>query len=196
MEDLIGKLTPEQALEVVMRLSDKEGVIREAVLAEAVNVLSEIDLDQIADEVFFVLDSVDVQDCWDRAGNSRDGYTSPDEAAVELIEEQLQPFFDQAGRYHELGMTEEEATYCKGVILGIYRYQHESKSEFREWSVDIPIECAGVLLTKWRERGQDSISDAAMDEFIRDRCPNWARHFLRTGGGAEHEGGRRQKARR
>src|SRR5207249_977527 len=107
---------------------------------------------------------------------------SPDEAAVELIEEQLQPFFDQAGRYHELGMTEEEATYCRGVILGIYRYQHESKSEFLEWCVDIPIECAGVLLTKWRERGQDLISVAAMDAFIRGRCPNWARHFLGTGG--------------
>lgn len=181
MCDLIRKLTPEQALEVVMRLSDKGGAIREAVLAEAGNVLSEIDLDEIADAVYFVLDSIDVHDCWDRAGNSREGYTSPDEAAAELIEEQLQPFFDQAGRYRELGMAEEDATYCRGVILGIYRYEHESKSEFREWAVDIPIECAGTLLNEWRERGQVSISVAAMDEFIRDRCPNWATYFLRSG---------------
>lgn len=181
MDDAIKKLTPEQALEVVMRLSDKGGASREAVVAEARSVLREIDLDEIADDVFFVLDSVDVQDCWDRAGSSRDGYTSPDEAAGELIDEKLQPFFDQAGRYGELGMTEEEATYRKGVILGIYRYEHESESEFREWAVDIPIESAGALLTEWRERGQDSISAAAMDEFIRDRCPNWARYLLRTG---------------
>lgn len=165
-----------------MRLSDKEGAIRDAVLAEARNVLSEIDLDEIAEDVFFVLDSIDVQDCWNRAGSSRDGYTSPDEAAVELIEEQLQPFLDQAGRYHELGMTEGEATHCRGVILGIYRYENESVSEFREWAVDIPIECAGALLTKWRERGQDSISAAAMDEFIRDRCPKWAGYLLGDGG--------------
>lgn len=182
MYDVISKLTPEQALEVVMRLSDKGGAIRDAVLAEAGNVLSEIDLDQSAEKVFFVLDSVDVQDCWNRAGNSRDGYTSPDEAAFELIEEQLQPFFDQAGRYHALGMTEEAVTSCRGVILGIYRYQHESKSEFREWSVDIPIECAGDLLSRWRERGRNSAPNTAMDAFIRDRCPNWARYFLRTGG--------------
>lgn len=182
MYDAIKKLTPEQALEVVMRLSDKGGAIREAVAAEARNVLSEIDLDEIADDVFFVLDTIDVQDCWDRAGGSRDGYTSPEEAAVELIEEELQPFFDQAERYHELGMTEEEAMYCSGVILGIYRYERESKSEFLEWAVDIPVECAGALLTEWRKRGQDSISAAAMDEFIRDRCPKWARYLLRTGG--------------
>ena len=109
MYDAIKKLTPEQALEVVMRLSDKGGAIREAVVAESRNVLSEVDLDEIAEDVFVVLDSIDVQDCWDRAGGSRDGYTSPEEAAVELIEEELQPFFDQAERYHELGMTEEEA---------------------------------------------------------------------------------------
>ena len=180
MRDVMRKLTPEQALDVLMRLSDKGGAIREAVLAEARNVLREIDLDQTADDVFFALDSIDVHDCWDRAGSSRDGYTSPDEAAVELIEEELQPFFDQVGRYHELGMSKEEAVYCMAVILGIYRYQHESKSEFRDWSVDIPIACAGDLLTQWRNRGQDSASTTAMDEFIRDRCPNWAGHFLRS----------------
>jgi len=181
MDEVISKLTPQQALEVVMRLSDKGGAIRDAVVAEAGNVLSEIDLDQTADEVSFVLDSVDVQDCWNRAGRSRDGYTSPEEAAVELVEEQLQPYFDQAGRYHDLGMTEVEATYCRGVIVGIYRYEHESKSEFREWSVDIPLECAGNLLTRWRERNQNSAFNAAMDAFIRDRCPNWTRYLLRTG---------------
>jgi hypothetical protein len=57
---------------------------------------------------------------------------------------------------------------------GIYRYERESKSEFREWSLDIPIECAGNLLTRWRERNQNSAFNAAMDAFIRDRCPNWA----------------------
>lgn len=182
MDDVIKKLTPEQALEVVMRLSDKGGAVRKAVVAEAKNVLSEIDLDAIADDVFFVLDTIDVQECWDRAGGSRDGYTSPEEAAVELIEKELRPHFDQAGRYHELGMTEEEATYCRGIILGIYRYEHESESEFLDWAVDIPLECAGALLTEWRERGQDSISAAAMDKFIRDRCPKWTKYLLRTGG--------------
>ncbi|MGA8056013.1 MAG: hypothetical protein WCA12_19515 [Burkholderiales bacterium] len=182
MRDVIKKLTPEQALEVLMRLSHHRGAIRDTVLAEARNVLSEIDLDETAAEVFFALDSIDVHDCWDRAGSSGDSYTSPDDAALELIEAQLQPFFDQTKRYHELGLLEEEDTYCRGVILGIYRYEHESKSEFRQWAVDIPIECAGALLAQWRERGRDAVSAAAMDAFIRDRCPHWTRDFLRTGG--------------
>src|SRR5438128_5668073 len=104
------------------------------------NVLTGFDLDETAEEVFLILDSIDVQDCWDRSGGSRDGYTSPDEAAAQIMEEELQPFFDQVVQYHELGMPEQEATYCMGVILGIYRYERVSKSEFREWSVDVAAE--------------------------------------------------------
>ena len=61
-------------------------------------------------------------------------------------------------------MSEQEATYCTGVILGIYRYEHESKSEFRGWSVDVPIECAGYLLDKWRERKQGTARTEVMNE--------------------------------
>jgi hypothetical protein len=182
MHDVIHKLTPQQALEVVMRLRDRGDAIRDAVLAEANNVLSKVNLDEIADDVFCALELIDVQDCWDRAGSSRDGYTSPDEAAGELIEESLQPFNDQARRYHELEMKEEEATYCKGVIVGIYRYEHESKSEFLACAVDMPIDCAGVVLDEWRERGQNSTAAAAMGKFIRGQCPNWSKSLLRTKG--------------
>ena len=175
MDDMISKLTAEQALKILERLGRKGGKIREAVVTEAMNVLTEIDLDETADEVFVALDAIDVQDCWDRSGSSRDGYTSPDEAAVEIIEEKLQPFFDQVERYHELGMPEQEAAYCMGVIFGIYRYQRESTSEFSEWSVDIPTECAGLLLDRWRERNREKASINAMHEFIRERCPEWAK---------------------
>jgi hypothetical protein len=43
VQDVIKKLTPERALEVVMRLSDKGGAIRDVVLAEARNVLFTVD---------------------------------------------------------------------------------------------------------------------------------------------------------
>jgi hypothetical protein len=146
MDDVIGKLTPEQAMKIVERLARKGGKIREAVVTEAMNVLTEIDLAGTAEEVFDSLDSIDVQDCWDRSGASRDGYTSPDEAAAQIIDEELQPFLDQVERYHELGMFEQETAHCMGVILGIYRYERESKSEFRTWCTDVPSECAGFLL--------------------------------------------------
>jgi hypothetical protein len=70
MNDVIKKLTAEQALDVVKRLSEKGGEIGEAVLAEATNLLTAVNVEPTADEVFFVLDSIDVQDCWDRSVRS------------------------------------------------------------------------------------------------------------------------------
>jgi len=49
MDDLVGKLTPEQALQVVVRLTQKGSKIREAVLAVVMSILTEIDLDEVAD---------------------------------------------------------------------------------------------------------------------------------------------------
>jgi hypothetical protein len=174
VDDVIKSLTPKQALELLKRLSEKGGDLGEAVLSEAKHLLNETDLDQIAEEVFFALDTIDVQDCWGRSGRSRDGYTSPDEAAVEIIEEELQPFLDQIERYHELGMPEQETTCCLGVVLGIYRYEQESTSEFKDWAGDTPGECADYVMVKWKERHQGTAYQHAMYSVLRERCPEWA----------------------
>jgi hypothetical protein len=174
MTDVIGKLTAEQALEIVERLARKGGDIRDAIVAEAMNVLTEFSLDDVAEEVFDALDLIDVQDCFDLADSAREGDTSPREAALDIIEEELQPFFDQAECYHELGMGEQEATYCMAVILGVYRFEHESKSEFKKLAADIPAGCAGNLMEDWRGRNPAQGGIDAMCAFIRERCPKWA----------------------
>jgi hypothetical protein len=174
MTDVIGKLTAEQALEIVERLYRKGGDMRDAVVAEAMNLLTQFSLDDIAEEVFDALDLIDAQDCLDQAGALRDGYMPPDEAAVDVIEEELQPFFDQVERYHELGMGEQEATYCMAVILGVYRFEHESKSEFKKLAADLPAQCAGNLMEDWRGRNPEQGDIDAMYAFIRERCPKWA----------------------
>lgn len=166
MRELLSKLTGEQAIDVLQRLAQEKGAIADAVLAEAKCVLAAVDVEEVADEVFEQLDMIDVQDCWDKSGRHRDGYTGPEEAAVQLVEEELHPFVDQVERYHELGMARQEQDYCMGVVLGTYRYEKESKSEFKDWCTDIPIECAGGMLDDWRKRSRNVTASGTMDEFI------------------------------
>jgi hypothetical protein len=178
MSDVIGKLTSEQALQIVERLTRKGGDIRDAIIAEAMKVLTEFSLDEVAEAVFDALDLNDVQDCLDEADSSRNGDTSPREAALDMIELDLQPFVDQVECYHELGMPEQEATYCMAIILGAYRFEHESKSAFKKLAADIPAACAGNLMEEWRRRNPEQAGIAAMHAFIRERCPKWA-HWLK-----------------
>jgi hypothetical protein len=172
MNDVTGKITSEQALLIVERLCRKGGAVRDAIVAEAMSLLSEFSLDEVADEVFDALDLIDIQDCRDRACDG--SHTSPAEAAVDVIEEELQPFFDQAERYHDLGMTEQEAAYCRGVLLGIYRFEQESEAEIKHLAADLPRAYAGTLLDDWRKRNPDKAGAAAMEGFVRERCPKWA----------------------
>jgi hypothetical protein len=63
MDNVIRKLTAEQAFEVFLRLHRQGGKIRKAVVAEAMSVLTEIDSNEIGEEVLFALDAIDVEDC-------------------------------------------------------------------------------------------------------------------------------------
>jgi len=72
------------------------------------------------------LDSIDVRELWDRSGSHSDGYTSPEDMAMEMVEEELDPFSDQIVRYHNLGLHEEEKLYCMGVLKGLYRFEKEA----------------------------------------------------------------------
>ena len=175
MNEILNKLTTDQALQVLKNMAANDPELARAIEVEAKNLLTKVDIDDIAEEVFASLDSIDIEECWNRAGSHRDGYTSPDEAACEIIEEELQPFSDQAKCYHDLGMLNQEQDYCAGVILGLYRYEKDSHSEFRDWSADIPMDSAGWILDAWRERNADKTTRDTMDTFIRERCPDWAK---------------------
>jgi len=179
MSGLISSLTGEQAHEVLMRLARKGGPVAEAVLAAAKGVLNAVDVDGIAKDVFHALDRINVESCWERAGASRDGYTSLDEAAYGLVEAALAPFAEQIRQYRRLKMLAQEREYCMGVVLGAYRYEQESRSEFKDWCQDAPLSYVGILLDAWRKRTADPSAKAAMDEFIRLRCPGWERELSR-----------------
>jgi hypothetical protein len=174
MNDVTGKITSEQALLIVERLCRKGGDIRDAIVAEAISLLSEFSLDEIADEVFDALDLIDIQDCWDLAAAHGGSRTATAQAAVDVIEEELQPFFDQVERYHDLGMPEQEATYCRGVLAGIYRFEQESEAEIKGLAADLPRECAGALLDDWRKRNPGKTGAEVMEAFVGEWCPKWA----------------------
>jgi hypothetical protein len=179
MDDLLSRLTPEQAREVLRRLCEKDGAIRDAAVAEARAMLADVDVDDVARDVFDALDSIDVHDLWDRAGPKRDGYVPPGEMAFEMVEEEIEPFLDQARRYRELGMNSEEDLVVMGVLKGLYCYAQESKSEFKDWAADIPGECFGDVLRLLRKEHKNKTLLKKMNQFIEVACPTWSKWHVK-----------------
>jgi hypothetical protein len=171
MDPVLESLTDQQKTQLIQRLYERDEGMRQALLEEAGHVLSEIDPDEIAEDVFFALDLIDVETLWDKSGPGREGYVSPDDQALNMIEEELEPFVSQVWQYLQLDMPTEAKTYMQGVLLGLYRFHRESTSEFRSWASDIPRELFDLLQDKWRKKVKKSELVQEMNDFCRQRCP-------------------------
>lgn len=173
MDQIVSALTETQKAELIRRLHDRGGEVRRVVLEEARNLLSNVDLHEVAEEVYVDLDMIQVETLWDNSGPTRDGYISPEDEALVLIEHELEPHVQQVWDYLQLNMQVEARTYLQGVLLGLYRYDQESDSEFKDWAVDIPINLFGALLDKWREKTGNYSRKTEIDAFCLQMCPKW-----------------------
>ncbi|TSA26779.1 MAG: hypothetical protein D4R67_07170 [Bacteroidetes bacterium] len=178
-KSLLNKITPDEALEILTRLAKKNPRILKDIEKEAEQLLKKIDFQEIVDEVYAVLNGLDVEELWERSGSHRDGYSSPEDQAVEMMEEALEPYNEEVIRYLDLGMHKEAEIYCMGVLKGIYRYDQESKSDSTNWFVDIPAECSGYLLDVWKQKTTDRCDLEEMDHFIKTECGRWSDWALR-----------------
>ena len=86
MKNILASLSNEQAAIILKQLWDHGGDIRKSILAEAEKILCSVDVDEIARDILFTLDLIDVHKLWDRSGYSHDEYTSPEEMAYEMVE--------------------------------------------------------------------------------------------------------------
>jgi hypothetical protein len=131
-DDIFNKITPDEALEILKQMTKADDDLKSKVIKLAEDLFRDVDIDQICEDAFYALDEIDVHELWNRAGPKTDGYASPEDTAVEMFEEALEPFVQELRRLLDLKMIPEATFYCMGVLKGIYKYQEESESEFKE----------------------------------------------------------------
>jgi hypothetical protein len=174
-DNMMDGISPEQALEILRRLARNSPAIRKQIENEAEEVLKTVDVEDICEDVCSALNGIDVEELWDRSGPSRYGYSGPEDMAAEMVEEELEPFYKEVFKYVEMGMAHEAKLYCMGVLKGIHRYEQDSRSEFKDWAIDIPGECFRYLLSKWEKKAADANDLKEMSEFVETECHKWAK---------------------
>ncbi len=172
--NVLESITGDDALAILKVLTARNRSLGREIEAIAKERFSSVEMDAIAANVVMELDSLDVEHIWDRSGSNRDEYVEPSEAAWEMFEEALQPFRDEVGKYQRLSMLREADLACQGILKGIYDFDEESSSEFKELAVDAPGEYFGSVLDDWKKLfGQPPPVDR-MTEFLKTHCPKWA----------------------
>jgi hypothetical protein len=58
-------------------------------------------------------------------------------------------------------------------LQGIYRFEKESQSEYKNWAEDAPPQHFHSIIDNWKESTKDPIDIAEVEEFVRRELSDW-----------------------
>src|SRR6267154_2047164 len=126
---ILESLTGSDALSILKILADRDEQLAREIDAVIGELLGEVDVAGVAANVTDELESLDVDDIFDKSGARRDGYVDPGEAAFQMFAEALSPFLRDMERYQTLGLPERASACCLGILQGIYDFDEESSTQ-------------------------------------------------------------------
>jgi hypothetical protein len=148
--ECISALSQESAIRMLIDLCEDQEVAER--ISKMVKLsLPDVDVEEIADDVFDALNSIEVEELWDNSGETRYGYNEPTEVAFEMLEDALRDFTEKMAQYKNLDMKKEEKKYCKGLISGLVKYASKGSNEFADWVPDDPYIIIENILYDWKQ---------------------------------------------
>ena len=170
--NILDKISADDGLVILNKLA-KDTFLLKRIEHAALEYFKEVEVEDIADEVFYKLDSLEVEDVWEQSGSTRYGYVDPYEKAWEMFEDAIEPYLDELRKCQDLKMDEEAKKYCMGILKGIYRFEKESNNEFKDWAVDAPGENFKRVFNEWKKRCTNLNDIIETKKFIKKNFPDW-----------------------
>lgn len=152
---LLEGLKSVEADSVLRRLLKVHPDLRGEAERIARSLLHEQEFEDVAAEVEEEVQALDYDDLNGCAGTHKGGYIEPTEAALDLLEEAVEPFISDLKRHIDLGLEGEALEICKGVVLGLYRVRDGQRGDVLGWAPDFPAEEASHAVSVWY-RGRDA----------------------------------------
>jgi hypothetical protein len=176
--EIIDHLSPTDALSILRTLASSDEQLARRIAEIATAHLSEVDPEEVAVVLYDELDALEVEEVWDRAGPKRDGYVDPSEAAYGMVEEVIDPYLEELKKYQKLGMNTEANRMCMGLLLGLYQFDHESRSKFKDWAPDAPSEFAWAVVDAWKAGSPSRADVKAVKAFIEKELDRWGARLV------------------
>ena len=177
-QKIIDALSPEDALIILRQLARQDENLAAEIAALAVNRLSDVDIDGIADALRFELEGLTPEDVWERAGETRYGYVETNEAAYQIIEELLEPYLTELHQCQTAGLYLEAEQMCAGLLFGFYQFEFEVENKFKDWATDAPLEFAWSVLRRWQKNTPVTEDNSPLHNFIKEELPSWSWRLL------------------
>lgn len=178
--DTLDAISGTDAIQILRILADRDRELSEEIDVIARDLLAEVSRDEVADCVQAELESLAVEDVWDRSGRRRDGYVDAGDAAWSMFENALEPFREEMAKHQHLSMPKQAEAVCLGILKGIYDFRWSSQTEFKDWAVDAPADFFWIYLEEWKKLFQQRSSTSRINQFLKEHCGEWAERASRT----------------
>jgi hypothetical protein len=173
--EIMDQLSPNDALAVLRALARDDQALAARIAEIATAHLSEVDPENVAFDLYDELNALEVEEVWDRAGRTRHGYVEPSEAADQMIQEVIDPYLEELRKYQALRMNDQANRLCMGLLLGLYKFERESTSEFKDWASGAPDAFAEVVANAWTDGAPTRADVEVLRTFIKYELYGWVR---------------------
>ena len=178
IHQIIEQLSPTDASAILHALATNDEALAARIADMALAHFDQIDVEEVSADLYDELDALEVEEVWERAGRKRQGYVETGEAAYQIIEAALTPFLKDLASYQKLGLRDEANRMCKGLLLGFYRFEHESTSRFKDWAPDAPISFAGTVMTDWKAGSPTKGDVESLKTFVTEELGGWGANLV------------------
>ncbi len=176
---ILNHLSPQEALTILKTLAENDPQLAERIATIAHEQISSVDCEDVAADVYWDLDALEVEQVWDQAGSTRHGYVETEEVADQMIQGVLAPYTPKLERYKKLNMPPEALEMCIGILTALYRFETESTNQFKDWAVDLPLSYADSVLEQWYSF-ETTPMVTELESFIDANLPRWRKNLKNT----------------
>ena len=169
-QEAIDEIISDHSISILNRLSREDEDLKKKIEEIALEYMTEVDEEDVADELFDDLDSIPVEDVWHNSGGTAYGYVDPYDLAWEMFEEKVEPYLEEARKYHGLSMFSDMDSYYMGILKGLYQFEKESNSEYKDWAVDAPGDNFKTIKEEWMKKCTDQ---KEVEKRVKKNFPDW-----------------------
>jgi hypothetical protein len=168
MKKFVQGLNTDEAARILRALLDEAPDLTKKIYDTALKLVSGVDPDSIKEDVCYELDILDLDELSSRSGRTRYGYVDPHDAVWEMFEEALDPFIDEMKKNQQRKLPAVAKIHCIGIIKGLWSYEKESVSDFKDWVPDAPGEYIQHVIDEWKKGNPSDEDIAEVMEFVKD----------------------------
>ena len=172
---MLEKLSPDEGAGVLRSLLGRHPELVSEAEDIARATVANVDLDVVAEDIEQVVLDLDIEELNTRAGRKSWGYVEPTEAAWEILEEAVGPFFEEMKRHIELGFEAAAKATCAGIVLGLYRCRGKNSDQLLGWAEDFTAEAASNAVAALARESKAKHSRIwRLPDSIIPQVPEWA----------------------